>query len=563
MARRKRSGPVVRLARLALILALNVAAVYALWLTWPRDPEVFADGAPVGALSESPGGALVFGAAEANDLRSSAARELVAKPAASPPRVRAQGVLRQVETGSRSIVARWIESARELSKNKVHAGNAAVAVCVREFGNAQVGEVDLGAERSLTPASNMKLVTTAAALALLGPNWNFETRFEGSGPITGGVLEGDLVVRAAGDPLFDKDSRGDVEHLLRPLLDALEARGVRSIRGDVVLDEGAFDEPDPAPQWPPAEQHWAEYCALSGGFSVNRGCLSAVVRPTKVGELARVDVFPRGHGLEERIGVRTVSDPKLVVHVGANKGGVLVSGSMPARTAEWSDAFAAPDPVLLFGHVLCSALERRGIVLQGRLLRKRHPPGGPELFTLRTPLWTYLDEINADSTNAVADQFLLALGNSAVGAGTREAGARATRDALAALGVSSEGFEQFDGSGLSRGNRVSARQIVALLEAVLASDATSKRRYLDSLAVAGVSGTLSSRMKGTRAAGRVRAKTGFINGASALSGFVEREDGRIFVFSILVNYPHVDGLNANCWKKMQDELCELLASVKA
>jgi D-alanyl-D-alanine carboxypeptidase/D-alanyl-D-alanine-endopeptidase (penicillin-binding protein 4) len=552
MARRKGSGPLVRLARLALILALNVAAVYALWLTWPREAEVLADGASLGAE-----------AAEGGPVGARGALERLARPATPPARPRAQGVLRTVETGSRSIVARWMESARELSKNKVHAGNAAVAVCVREFGVAATGEVDLGAERSLTPASNMKLVTTAAALALLGPNWNFETRFEGSGPVVDGVLEGDLVVRAAGDPLFDKDSRGDVDGLLQPLIEALEARGVRSIRGDVVLDEGAFGEPGPAPQWPPAEQFWAEYCALSGGFSANRGCLTAVVRPTAVGDLARVEVRPRGHGLEERIGVRTVSDPKLVVHVGASSGGVLVSGSMPARTPEWSDSFSAPDPVQLFGNVLCAALERGGVALGGALVRKRHPPGGAELFTLRTPLWTCLDEINADSTNSVADQVLLALGNAAVGAGTREAGARATRDALTALGVSTEGFEQADGSGLSRGNRVSARQIVALLEAVLASDATSARRYLDSLAVAGVSGTLSSRMKGSAAAGRVRAKTGFINGASSLSGFVERDDGRIFVFSILVNYPHVDGLNANCWKKMQDELCELLASVKA
>lgn len=545
MGQRNAGSWLTRIARIALILALNAAAAFVLWQTWPRDA----------------------GAAEAR-----ASEPTPAQPSASPvarlralgqaPRSSANGVLRTVELGSRAIVARWIESARELSKNKVHAGNAAVAVCVRELGRPTSGEVDLGAERSLMPASNMKLVTTAAALALLGPSWEFQTQFEASGPIVGGVLDGDLVVRAGGDPLFDGRGNGDAEALLAPVLDALGALGLTTIRGDVVLDEGAFADPSPAEQWPPPEQHWAEYCALSGGFSVNRGCVTAQVTPTSVGALAHVEVLPRGHGFDERFGVRSVAEKKLVVHLGVQADAVVVSGSIPVSGEVWTDSVAAPDPVLLFGRVLCAALERRGIVLQGRLLRRRHAPGGETLFTLRTPLHTYLDEINADSTNSVADQLLLALGNAVVGAGTREAGARATRDALEALGVSSDGFEQFDGSGLSRGNRVSARQIVALLESVVASDPTSARVYLDSLAVSGAAGTLASRMKSGPAAGRVHAKTGFINGVSALSGYVQRADGRTFVFSVLVNYPHMDGLNTSCWKRLQDELCELLASVK-
>ncbi len=545
--RRGGKSYIVRLARVAVILALNAAAAYALWLTWPRDAFDSAD--PSVAAS----------APAANESNAARAR---LRGLGQAPRSSASGVLRDVETGARAIVARWIESARELSKNKVHAGNVAVAVCVRELGQPATGEVDLGAGRSLLPASNMKLVTTAAALTLLGPKWEFRTRVEAGGPIVDGVLDGNLVLRAAGDPLFDRRADGEVEARFAPLLDALAARGVTSVRGDVVLDEGAFVDPAPAEQWPGAEQHWAEYCALAGGFSVNRGCLAIQVTPRSVGDLANVLVRPLGHGLEERLGVRTVSEGKLIVNVGAHTGKVVASGSIPARSGTWSDAVAAPDPVLLFGRVLCSAMERRGIVLQGRLTRRRHAPGGETLCVLSTPLAEYLEEINTDSTNAVADQVLLALGNEIVGAGSFPAGARATKEALVALGVSADGFEQFDGSGLSRGNRVSARQIAALLESVASSDAASARTYLDSLAVSGAQGTLSSRMKNGPAAGRVRAKTGFINGVSALSGFVQREDGRTFVFSVLVNYPHVDGLNANCFKPMQDELCELLASVK-
>lgn len=545
MGQRKAGGWIARTARVALILALNVTAAFVLWRSWPRAAEA------VEAAAHAP-----------SSEKPSVSPVARLRALGQAPRSSASGALLTVETGARAIVARWIESARELSKNKVHASNAAVAVCVRELERAASGEVDLGAGRSLMPASNMKLVTTAAALALLGPQWEFQTRFEAAGPIVEGVLEGDLVVRAAGDPLFDRSRDGEAEELLAPLLAALSELGLTAIRGDLVLDEGAFADPAPAEQWPPPEQHGAGYCALSAGFSINRGCLTACVTPTAVGALARVELLPRGHGLEERFGVRTVSEGKLLVHIGAQADAVVVSGSIPANSATYIHSVAAPDPALLFGRALCAALTRQGIVLQGRLVRRRHAPGGETLFTLRTPLHAYLDEINADSTNAVADQLLLAVGNAAVGAGTRAAGARATRDALAALGVSDEGFEQFDGSGLSRGNRVSARQIVALLESVVASDSDSARYFLDSLAVSGEAGTLSSRMKSGPAAGRVRAKTGFINGVSALSGYVQRADGRTFVFSILVNYPHVDGLNASCWKRMQDELCELLASVK-
>ncbi len=535
---------IVRLLRVGVILALNALAAYALWLTWPREGP-----APVVSAGESV-------AAE----RPSSNAPL--RGLGQAPRGNATGALRHVETGSRAIVARWIESARELSKNKVHSGNAAVAVCVRELGQPASGEVDLGAGRSLMPASNMKLVTTAAALSLLGPTWEFCTRVEASGAIVDGVLEGDLVLRAAGDPFFDGRADGEVEAFFAPLLEALAQRGLISVRGDVVLDEGAFVEPAPAEHWPAAEQHFTEYCALSGGFSVNRGCLAVSVSPRAIGDLASVLVRPLGHGLEERLGVRTVAEGKLVVNVGAQSGKLVASGSIPVRSGRYRVAVAAPDPVLLFGRVLCGALERHGIVLQGRLVRRRHAPGGESLCVLRTPLAEYLEEINQDSTNAVADQMLLALGNHVVGAGTFQAGARATKDALLALGVPTEGFEQFDGSGLSRGNRVSARQMVALLESVATSDPRSARVYLDSLAVSGAAGTLASRMKTGPAAGRVRAKTGFINGVSALSGFVQRDDARTFVFSILVNCPYVEGLNANCFKPMQDELCELLASVK-
>jgi D-alanyl-D-alanine carboxypeptidase/D-alanyl-D-alanine-endopeptidase (penicillin-binding protein 4) len=421
--------------------------------------------------------------------------------------------------------------------------------------------VGFGADRALRPASNMKLVTTAAALVLLGPDWRFETAFESAAPIRDGVLAGDLVVRAGGDPLFVDGADGEVEPLLAPVAAALVARGVRSIAGDLVLDEGSFEPPGPGPEWPDEGQHWTEYCALAGGFSANRGALAVQVVPGRPGQAAAVKVRPAAHGLEENLGVRTTSGGRLTIALHARSSGVLVKGTIPAGGSGWHEAMAHPDPVELFGSVLARSLAHGGVLLQGRVRRERDVrlgAGARELHVLRSPWMPLLRPINTDSTNALADQLFLATGLAVRGEGTRSAAAAATGMALDRLGVSAHGLVQVDGSGLSRANRVTAAQMTALIEAVLSGPPGSAEAYVQSLALAGETGTLDDRMRSGPARGRVRAKTGFIAGTSALSGVVHAESGRSFVFSVLVNYPNLSGLNTSCWKPMQDEICERL-----
>ena len=537
MAARQRRRKTSRAARLTLVFAANALALALLW-------QILAGGeADVVAASDDAGRVL-------------AALEVIEPSWMEGDRGRA------LESDLGRIVGRWIERARQRTGNKAHDGNVTVAVHVRELGGGSRAEVGFRADRSMRPASNMKLVTTAAALVLLGPNWSFDTQFEAVGPLQDGVLRGDLVVRAGGDSLFDPAAGGSVDHLLAPLVADLRARGLRAVQGDLVLDEGAFADPGPGPEWPDPGQHWAEYCALAGGFSANRGALTATVRAGSAGKPARVTVEPRDHGLVEHLGVRTAEGGRLTVAMHARSSGVLVRGSISAGAREWSDSMAHPDPVELFGSVLSGALARGGVLLEGRMRRERDAPAGRVLAHLRTSLVDQLAPINADSTNAVADQLFFATGNAVVGDGSRGGGAAATALALARLGVSSEGLVQVDGSGLSRANRVTAAQMTALIEAVLSADPQSGRAYLDSLALAGETGTLDERMREGPARARVRAKTGFIGGTSALSGVAQAGSGRSFVFSILVEYPNISGLNSSCWKPMQDEICELLVGVQ-
>jgi D-alanyl-D-alanine carboxypeptidase/D-alanyl-D-alanine-endopeptidase (penicillin-binding protein 4) len=487
---------------------------------------------------------------------------VAAAPSAAAPQLAASGKQSGIDRGLQAriagIVDRYQAKAARDTKGKISAGAVEVGVHVREAG-AGGALVALQSERAMRPASNLKLVTSAAALVLMGVDAELETRFEASGPVVNGVLEGDLIVKAGADPLYDREAGGSIDRFVIPVARELRAAGIERVRGQLVLDEGDYLPPGPGPAWPPSNQHWTEFCARAGGFSANAGCLTALVRPGKEGGSALVGVEPAGHGLAPQYSAKTASArSKLNIRVEAREASVSVGGEIPRSTERYSVRFAAPDPVLLFGRALCASLREQGVRIEGGIARERNRESARTVARLRTPVRDLMVPINTWSNNACADQLFLALGHAHGGAGTREGGARATRAALDRLGVSSAGLVQVDGSGLSRDNRVSAAQITALIEAVLRRGGKTAIAYVDSLAVAGMSGTLEHRTT----KGNLRAKTGFIAGTSALSGLVESADGRTLVFSILVDYPRFEGLNRSCWKPMEDEIVSALANSK-
>lgn len=457
-----------------------------------------------------------------------------------------------------TLVANAVRKAEKESKGRCDPDEVRIAVHVRELGSGSEVYSRL-ADSSMRPASNLKLLTSAAALVHLGADGEFRTPVEARGEIRDGVLHGDLIVRAGGDPLYDPEAKGTVEGLLAPLAREIRGAGIQRVTGDLILDEGDFPEPGPPSGWPDAKQHWADYCALCAGFNANAGCLTATVYAGRVGEQARVLVEPRDHGLTPQLSVTTISKGQLDVAVGVLGSKVRVRGSLPSRNKVWSASFAFPDPVMLFGRSLRGSLERAGVRVEGELRGERGVEGGgPRIAVLRSPILPLLEPINRESNNPVSDQLFLATGFQVTGSGSRAAGARATAQALEALGVSAQGLVQIGGSGLSHDNRVTARQMTALVDGVYRHGPRTWVAWRDSLAAPGVPGSLESRMTRDPVRSRVRAKTGWIRGTSALSGVCEDLDGRPFAFSILVDYPVVGGLNTTCWKPMQDAICEAI-----
>lgn len=473
-----------------------------------------------------------------------------------PQRVPAEPVAAELVSKIETIIANGIRLAQKESQGKAGSQNCAVSMMAVELATGQV-LVRRMEGLPMIPASNMKLLTAAAALAGMGSDGEFQTRFERVGEIRDGVLEGDLVVRAGGDPLYSSEGDGSLDPWLAPLAKSLKAAGIERVAGALVLDEGDWQTPGPAPEWPSPSDHWQMYCALAGGFTANAGSFRATVTPEP--KRGRVDVTlrPKSHGLKRR-GSVTIGK-RNAVNVGANKNGVTVKGTIPGSSAPLVSEFSAPDPVDLFGHATVGWLAAHQVAVEGGFVRARGwGPRGEVVHTIRTPITEVLEPILKSSHNSVADQLFLALGHSAEGAGTRQAAAKAVRSALDQIGVPDDGLVQVDGSGLSKANRTNAMQLVALVAAVLQTGGAMADAFLDALPVSAESGSLKKRMSGTSAAGRIRAKTGWVNGASSLSGVAATREGRTLVFSILVSYPRVSGLNTKAWKPMQDEICNAL-----
>lgn len=478
----------------------------------------------------------------------------------APVRLAPPAIDAALERDLDALVDRWYVHARDASKGRLAAADTKISVHVRDLETGAT-LADLRGDRLMRPASNLKLVTSAAALVLLGPDGTYETTLHG-GAVSGGVLTGDLVVRAGGDPLVRDGSLGAVEALLDPLVDQLRVSGVARVAGDLVLDEADFLEPGVGPSWPSADQHWQDYCALAAGLTVNGGVLETRVTAGAAGREARVELHPTPHGLDSNVGVSTVAGDANDVRVGATARRATVTGRIGTRTGTVESAFRHPDPVGLFGAVLQDRLARGGVALDGGVRRERGAAQGlPVLARLRSPVAHGLVPINTHSHNGVADQLFVMLGHRFGGGGTRAGGQAAVGKALERLELDADGLVQVDGSGLSRDSRVTPAQFTGLLVAVLrglGEGDPAAAAYRDSLALAGRTGTLSTRMRGGPAEGRAYAKTGFLDGTSGLSGTVRTAAGRDLVFSILVNYPSISGLNRTSWKPMQDEMVERL-----
>ena len=383
----------------------------------------------------------------------------------------------------------------------------------------------------LNPASNVKLLTSAAALARLGPEFRFSTELLADAwPLKGEVRT--LFVRGKGDPSMVTERlwavAGDLVHL-----------GVRRI-SDLVLDDGYFDGDRLGPGYDQEDGDRA-YLSPAGALSLDFNAVAVHVAPgERKGGLSRVELDPASAFLS--LDNRTVTvergglDRVLVsTHLEGQREKVVVEGRIALGSRPRVVYRRIDDPTLFFGYTFKTLLEQRGVKV-GRVLTGLAPEGARLLMVSQSDsLAEIVRRLNKTSNNFTAEQLLKTLGAEEKGVpGSWPKGVLAEEEFLQELSIPRGSYVLRNGSGLNDANRFSARQMVTLLRAMWARFPLSPE-YVVSLPVAGRDGTIRWRMDGTEAAGRLRAKTGTLDGVVSLSGYVQEASGRVLAFAILVN----------------------------
>ena len=401
------------------------------------------------------------------------------------------------------------------------------------------------------PASNMKLLTTALALDTLGPDYRFRTTLETNGTIgTGGKVSGDLILVGRGDPNLSnrkfpyetkEEFDGPPEKALAEMADALVARGVKEITGDVVGDDSYFPRERYPDGWEIDDMVW-EYGAAISAIVVNDNTVTVTLTPgQKAGDDVAMRIQPATKEFTAVCEVKTVgAKEKEDLRLTRDPGGevVWIGGVIPAKREPRKLVLGIQEPALQAANLLMQLLQDRAIKVSGKA-RAAHVPDPNE--ATRTVLLEHQSIRLRDSVKLVNKISQNLHTEVLLRTAARQQGRWETPEDLqkfpavfyAKAGIRDGDVIQTDGSGLSRHDLVTPRAFVVLLE--YAQKQPWFPAYLASLPVAGEDGTLNERMKSPPLAGKIQAKTGSVTHVRTLSGYAETPGGRKLIFSFLSN----------------------------
>lgn len=418
-------------------------------------------------------------------------------------------------------------------------------------------------DRLFTVASNMKLLTTAAALQNLGSEYRFTTTVYRRGDILEeGTLTGDVIIRGGGDPnISGRFHGGRSTAILEDWAAAINEAGIKKITGDIVADDTFFDREYVHPGWPKNQlSRW--YCAPVSGLSFNDNCVEIRLLADGNGGVKVVKEPATGY-VTVHNSLRLTKKKKganPIVHKKPGTNEIFVKGKVRSKNLPATHFLTIDNPPLFLASVFKEVLERQGIKVNGRA-RLIAGAGGDEdsahelyeLASTSSTLGRSVKVANTNSQNFYAEQILKTLGVEVKGEGSFAAGREVLSGFLLELGYPPDRYNVIDGSGLSRKNRLSPRIIVDILSYMYGH--REGFTFYSSLSVSGTTGTLKRRLAGPSYKGRVMAKTGYVSKASALSGYVETSSGKTLAFSILIN--KFKAPNSKI-KKIQDSICRAL-----
>jgi D-alanyl-D-alanine carboxypeptidase/D-alanyl-D-alanine-endopeptidase (penicillin-binding protein 4) len=419
--------------------------------------------------------------------------------------------------------------------------------------DAETGDTlyEMNADHFFVPASNMKLFTTALALAKLGPEYRFRTTLESRGTLSPeGTLSGDLSLVGRGDPNLSnrkfpyelkEEFDGPPEKALAELADKLASKGVKEISGDVIGDDSYFPRERYPNGWEIDDMVW-EYGAAISAIVVDDNTVALTLTPGDAGGSpvqAAVEPATPDFSVENDVTTSAPeikSDLRLTREPGSNL--VVIRGTLPAKSAPRKLILAIEEPALHAATILKRLLEERGIKVAGQAKAGHQPEETLDPRTIfaeheSVPLSDAVKLVNKISQNLHAEVLLRAAARQSGVWATPEDLQKFPADFYTSAGIAEGDVIQTDGSGLSRHDLITPRAAVSLLKYAQAQAWFGA--YFDSLPLSGVDGTLEDRMKNSPVTGLIHAKTGSVEHVRTLSGFAVTSGGRRLIFSFLSN----------------------------
>lgn len=426
--------------------------------------------------------------------------------------------------------------------------NAQVCVYVEDAATGSILADRNGAE-PMIPASNNKLVTTAAALSLIGPDYKFKTRFYAGGKIDNGTLNGDLIIYGGGDPTISgrfQEDKLDITASMRQWAAKLKALGVTKISGNIVGDDSWYDDVYFHPNWYPGER--AEYYSAEvSALNFNDNCVD--INWSGKGLLpettASYTLIPETDYVNFESEVKIVAKGRSTERYykrGATDNNITVTGTFNVDATRL-DSASIHDPALYFVTILTDVLKKEGIAVEGKPVKDRTALAKlgnvePIFEHSDATLLQVCEVINLNSQNYYTECVAKLLGKYKIGEGSWAAGTRVMEEFCKnSDGIFSEGHVAQDGSGLSSRNRVTGKQLVSILRYM--DNHGLKEAWRGTLPQGDVRGSLRRRFLdtdgGKEVSKRIFGKTGLIGGVRSLSGFVVDATGRELYYSIILN----------------------------
>ncbi len=447
-----------------------------------------------------------------------------------------------------------------LLKNERILSGAAAGVSIR---SAETGELlyDYNGGARLRPASNMKLLTAAAALSKLGENYRFTTEIWLDGKKEGKTLKGNLYLKGKGDPtLLIKD--------LQEFSKKIKMQGIERIEGNVIGDDSWYDNVRYSQDmiWSDEEAYYGSQISaltISPNKDFDAGTVILEIEPgAKIGDSAKISLSPGDAGyisIENKlttISPDSTGEIKTKREHGENK--IIVEGAVPLYSKPHREWVSVWEPGEWTVRLFKQALLKEGVAVNGSVSMGTVPKDARRIISRSSiPLSELLKPFLMLSNNGHADILVKEMGKIFGGEGSFEAGLEVLKTELLRYGFVSDDFMIRDGSGISHLTLITANQLSSFLYQIQKEnwfpvflkalpEAGNKERFMG--------GTLRNRFNGSPVAGQVRAKTGTLTSVTSISGYMTTKTGKKLIFSIFLN----NLINEDEGKKLEDKMIEIL-----